>query len=106
MLRDGNSSGSNGFDDGERIGLCAAGFVNFILKDSIFQETRNANSDSHYPTAEGIRMLDIYKEADYRFQNPDELVVGDIALLSIVEGSDAIEDEKNNVIAYYAGIEG
>lgn len=51
-------------------------------------------------------MLDIYKEADYRFQNPDELVVGDIALLSIVEGSDAIEDEKNNVIAYYAGIEG
>lgn len=106
MLRDGNSSGSNGFDDGERIGLCAAGFVNFILKDSIFQETRNANSDSHYPTAEGVRMLDIYKEADYRFQNSDELVVGDIALLSIVEGSDALEDEKNNVIAYYAGIEG
>lgn len=106
FINSSDNAKNNDFGQSERIGLCASGFVNFILSESVFQQTRDASTNSPYTTASGVRMKEIYDRSDYKFTNANELVVGDIGLLSLDEGADALEDEKNNVIAYYAGIEG
>lgn len=107
-VRDSYGATANGFALNEKLGLCGSGFVNFILKMSIMQHTADLNSKSGnpYPGKTAVSMKDIYDSSNYKFTNTSELVIGDIGLLSLSWGSDLFEDEENNVIGYYAGLEG
>lgn len=79
----------------EKTGLCSAGFIEYILRNSLLGN--NTTYSPKYQVAPS--KTDIYKYADFRFKNTDDLRVGDIAIMSTSDS----QDDATNVIGIYMG---
>lgn len=92
-----NTSGSEGHGVNDRVGLSSAGFVNYILRYSIFgYDYNDTETTKELTTTPSISQL--YNASDFKFRNINELQPGDIAFLD--PGNN---DDYQNVVAYYVG---
>ena len=90
-------AGTAGSGINDRVGLSSAGYVNYILRYSLFgydyKDSETAKKLTATPT-----ISEIYNASHFKFRNADELQPGDIALLDPYNN-----DDTQNVIAYYVG---
>lgn len=96
---DQSTAGTEGNDINERVGLSSAGFINYILRYSLFGSDYSCTNSQYLGYRPTISQ--IYRTADYKFRTISELQPGDIAVLNPDN-----DDENENVIAYYVGQEG
>lgn len=94
-----SDSGTDDSGINDRVGLSSAGFINYILRYSMFGADNSTDTVKNLTVTPTISQ--IYAASNYKFRNVSELRPGDIAVLSPTN-----DDESTNIIGYYVGQSG